>query len=95
MCTLLWITVCNVVGGEGRLGEARTEVAEVADFWYTLLKPVISRLIRSSEDPDSEETKDFWQKITYNSDGGSGPTCLSGKAILRAPLCILNLRDWG
>lgn len=44
--------------------------------WYALLKPVLSRFVTSFDAPDSEETKDFWQKIAHYSSGGSGPTYL-------------------
>lgn len=45
--------------------------------WYTLLKPVLSRFVQSFDAPESEEIKDFWQKIAHRSGGGSGPTYLS------------------
>ncbi|CAM6084378.1 unnamed protein product [Calypogeia fissa] len=46
--------------------------------WHALLKPVLGGFVRSFEEPDSERTKDFWQKIAHFSNGGSGPTYLSG-----------------
>ncbi|CZR52789.1 uncharacterized protein PAC_02666 [Phialocephala subalpina] len=46
--------------------------------WYELLKPILARFVLSFDAPDSEETKDFWQKIAHYSGGGSGPTYLSG-----------------
>ncbi len=51
--------------------------AEATQF-YNLLKPVLSRFVRSFDCPDSSETKDFWQKIADRSAGGSGPPYLSG-----------------
>lgn len=50
--------------------------AEATQF-YNLLKPVLTRFVRSFDCPDSSETKVFWQKIAHRS-GGSGPTYLSG-----------------
>ncbi|CAM6123541.1 unnamed protein product [Calypogeia fissa] len=46
--------------------------------WHALLKPVLGGFVRSFEEPDSQGTKDFWQKIAHYSGGGSGPTYLSG-----------------
>ena len=51
--------------------------AEATQF-YNLLKPVLTRFVRSFDFPDSSETKDFWQKIADLSAGGSGPRYLSG-----------------
>lgn len=45
--------------------------------WYRLLKPVLDRFVKSFNEPDSEETKDFWQRIAHYYNGGSGPTYLS------------------
>ncbi|CAM6084376.1 unnamed protein product [Calypogeia fissa] len=46
--------------------------------WHALLKPVLAGFVHSFEEPDSQGTKDFWQKIAHYSGGGSGPTYLSG-----------------
>ena len=51
--------------------------AEAADF-YTLLKPVVARMVTSFDTPESEETKDFWGRIVHQHKGGSGPDYLSG-----------------
>lgn len=45
--------------------------------WHSLLMPVLKRFVSSFESSESEETKDFWQKIAHYSGGGSGPTYLS------------------
>ena len=52
---------------------------EETTVWYGLLKPVIKRFVQTFDNPDSEEIKDFWQKIAHYSGGGSGPTYLSGE----------------
>jgi len=46
--------------------------------WYNILQPVLKRFVKSFEEPESAATRDFWQKIAAHSDGGSGPTYLSG-----------------
>ena len=51
--------------------------AEATQF-CNLLKPVLTRFVRSFDCPDSLETKDFWQKIADQSPYGSGSTYLSG-----------------
>ena len=50
---------------------------EEAGTWYGLLKPVLERFVKSFDEPEAEETKDFWQKIAHRSGGGSGPSYLS------------------
>ncbi|KAH7348321.1 hypothetical protein BKA65DRAFT_525548 [Rhexocercosporidium sp. MPI-PUGE-AT-0058] len=49
-----------------------------AGVWYGLLQPVLKRFVMSFDEPDSEGTRDFWQKIAHYSGGGSGPKYLSG-----------------
>jgi hypothetical protein len=46
--------------------------------WHALLKPVLTRFVRTFDEPHSAETKDFWQRIAHFENGGSGPTWLSG-----------------
>ncbi|RDW79917.1 hypothetical protein BP6252_04555 [Coleophoma cylindrospora] len=53
-------------------------LGEQAGQFGMLLKPVIQRFVTSFDQPDSFETKDFWQTIAHYSGGGSGPTYLSG-----------------
>jgi hypothetical protein len=50
--------------------------------WYELLKPVFKMFVKTLDAPESEEIKDFWQKIAHYSGGGSGPTYLSGITLL-------------
>ena len=57
---------------------------EEAGTWYGLLKPVLERFVKSFDEPEAEETKDFWQKIAHRSGGGSGPSYLS---VRFSPLC--------
>lgn len=49
-----------------------------ASQFHDLLKPVLTRFVKSFDCPNSSETKDFWQKIADRSGGGSGPQWLSG-----------------
>ncbi len=41
--------------------------------FYTLLKPVVSRFVRSFENSAGEEVVSFWQRIAHFTEGGSGP----------------------
>lgn len=50
---------------------------EESTQWYRLLKPVISRFIRTFDDPQAPEISDFWAKIV-NRRGGSGVDEISG-----------------
>jgi hypothetical protein len=50
--------------------------------WYELLKPVFRMFLKTFDAPESDKMKDFWQKIAHYSDGGSGPTYLSGRTLL-------------
>ncbi|KAL8790380.1 MAG: hypothetical protein Q9195_006398 [Heterodermia aff. obscurata] len=45
--------------------------------FYELLKPVLTRFVDSFTSPDSECTRDFWQKIA-DKNSGSGFTMISG-----------------
>ncbi|KAG0199948.1 hypothetical protein BGX28_006876 [Mortierella sp. GBA30] len=58
--------------------EKLVKYGEVAIHWHNLLKPVLTGLINTFSNPDSEDTKNFWQSIAHCQGGGSGPTYLSG-----------------
>ncbi|MCJ1463123.1 hypothetical protein MMC07_001728 [Pseudocyphellaria aurata] len=51
---------------------------EEAGRWYDLLKPVITRFVKTFDEPETEETKDFWQKIVHRRREGSGTSYYSG-----------------
>lgn len=59
-------------------------VERLADFgeqpatWLSVLKPVLSRFVRSFDDPTSVEIVEFWQQIADYRIGGSGADSLSG-----------------
>lgn len=57
--------------------ERLTSFGEEPTQWSELLKPVLARFVKSFDDPDSEETRDFWQRIAHKQNMGSGPTYLS------------------
>ena len=46
-------------GGYGRLKEFGKETEE----WCKILVPVLKRFVRSFDEPDSEEIKEFWRMI--------------------------------
>jgi len=46
--------------------------------WHALLKPVLTRFVKAFDAPNSEENKEFWQKIAHREQDGSGPEYLSG-----------------
>jgi hypothetical protein len=71
---------------------------EEPTMWYDLLKPVFTKFVETFDDPESENIKDFWQKIAHYSGGGSGPSYLSGsylppKIHSSSPLRHLNRMD--
>jgi hypothetical protein len=45
--------------------------------FYSLLKPVLTRFVRTFDDPESDDTKDFWSRIAHES-RGSGTHRISG-----------------
>ncbi|KAK3831973.1 MAG: hypothetical protein J3R72DRAFT_389143, partial [Linnemannia gamsii] len=57
--------------------EKLTEYGEETTQWRDLLKAVLTRFVETFNNPDSEETKDFWRKIAHLR-GGSGPSSISG-----------------
>ncbi|KAJ7474121.1 hypothetical protein FB451DRAFT_1351505 [Mycena latifolia] len=46
--------------------------------WYHLLVPVISRFVKSFDEPGSAETVKFWQQVAHYEPGGSGPSHYTG-----------------
>ena len=60
-----------------RLEKLSTFGEEPAQF-YRLLKPVISRFVKSFNEPESEDTISFWQRIAHFQARGSGPSYYSG-----------------
>jgi hypothetical protein len=48
--------------------------------WYRMLQPVLRRFVLAFDEgyTDSEENRDFWQRVAHYSRGGSGPTYLCG-----------------
>lgn len=81
-CGLPSVTLLGQKEDWEKLGEKLERLptfGEETAEWYTLLKPVVGRFVKSFDEPDSEATKDFWQRIAHYSNGGSGPTYLSGK----------------
>lgn len=57
--------------------ERLPEFGEEPGMWYGLLKPVLAGFVNSFDEPETEGTIDFWQKVVHYSGGGSGPTYLS------------------
>lgn len=58
--------------------EKLKEYGEEPTEFYKLLRPVISRFVRSFDDPTSKETISFWQRIAHYIPGMSGPSYYSG-----------------
>lgn len=48
------------------------------DHFQRLLKPVVSGILRSFDDPKSPDVLSFWQRAMSRHAGGSGPTYYSG-----------------
>ena len=45
--------------------------------WSELLKPVLRRFVKTFDEPESDDTKTFWQTIVHHT-GGSGTNYFSG-----------------
>ncbi|KAL9637424.1 MAG: hypothetical protein Q9164_002196 [Protoblastenia rupestris] len=60
-----------------RLDKLETFGAESSEF-CRLLRPVVSRFVKSFDDPASEEIISFWQRIAHHYNMGSGPSYYSG-----------------
>lgn len=58
--------------------EKMKDYGEEPTIFCNLLKPVLTRFVKSIQSPDSEEILDFWQKIVNVNNMGSGTTLLSG-----------------
>ena len=60
-----------------RLDKLETLGLEPSQF-CSLLRPVLSRFVNSFDEPASEDTINFWQRIAHYHWGGSGPSYYSG-----------------
>ncbi len=60
-----------------RLDKLETFGVEPNQF-CNLLRPVVSRFVKSFDEPASEDTLGFWQRIAHYERGGSGPSYYSG-----------------
>ena len=60
-----------------RLDKLETFGVEPSQFCH-LLRPVLSRFVKSFDEPTSEDTIGFWQQIAHHHEGGSGPSYYSG-----------------
>ncbi|KAM0798439.1 hypothetical protein BDR22DRAFT_373388 [Usnea florida] len=60
-----------------RLDKLESFGAEPTQF-CKLLRPVVSRFVKSFDEPASEDTISFWQRIAHFRSGGSGPSYYSG-----------------
>ncbi|KAK4893743.1 hypothetical protein LTR27_007990 [Elasticomyces elasticus] len=60
-----------------RLEKLRTYGKETARF-ADLLQPVLRGFIKSFEDPEAEEVKDFWNRVVSHHSRGSGASYYSG-----------------
>ena len=60
-----------------RLDKLETFGVETTRFCH-LLRPVLSRFVKSFDEPASEDTLSFWQRIADYKCGGSGPSYYSG-----------------
>ena len=60
-----------------RLDKLETFGVEPSQF-CNLLRPVLSHFVKSFDEPASEDTVNFWQRIAHYHRGGSGPSYYSG-----------------
>lgn len=60
-----------------RLDKLETFGVEPSQF-CNLLRPVLSCFVKSFDEPASEDTVNFWQRIAHYHMGGSGPSYYSG-----------------
>ena len=60
-----------------RLDKLETFGVEPSQF-CSLLRPILSHFVKSFDEPASEDTINFWQRIAHYQRGGSGPSYYSG-----------------
>ncbi|KAK6532584.1 hypothetical protein TWF281_006767 [Arthrobotrys megalospora] len=51
---------------------------EETTFFAKLLRPILKRFVMCFDDPESQESKDFWQTVVSRHGGGSGPRYIGG-----------------
>lgn len=85
MCALPSVTL---LGTQNDWVDILQRIERLKDFgdepstWYTLLKPILTRFVKTFDAPSSQEIRSFWQLIAHDTNNGSGPTYLSGKLFL-------------
>ena len=66
-----WVYILNRI-------EKLKEFGSETTAWYRLLHPVLSRFVKSFDEPNSSENLEFWSKVAHFESFGSGPMYLSG-----------------
>jgi hypothetical protein len=69
-----WVQLRDAVVDPTKLPSLGVETAE----WSRVLGVVLDHFVDSFDNPDTPETKMFWQTIAHHSGGGSGPRYWSG-----------------
>ena len=81
MCGLPSVTL---LGEKADWESILTKIDRIPEFgsdpetWHQLLKPVITRFVRTFDLPETTETNNFWQQIVHWRSGDSGPDYVSG-----------------
>ena len=80
----MWPSECDLLGEKAdweliytRLDKLETFGAESSEF-CRLLRPVVSRFVKSFDESASEDIISFWQRIAHYHSMGSGPSYYSG-----------------
>ncbi|KAI9712772.1 MAG: hypothetical protein M1820_001394 [Bogoriella megaspora] len=54
------------------------ELGQETTQWYAVLSPILSYFVRSWDEPDHPDVRDFWNRIASKESMGSGPDYLTG-----------------
>ncbi|KAG0338179.1 hypothetical protein BG000_004414 [Podila horticola] len=82
--TLCGLPAVTLLGEKGDWEKLLIRIEKLAEYgeettqWRNLLKAVLTGFVKTFNNPDSEETKDFWMRISQREFGGSGPSYISG-----------------
>ncbi|KAF9377444.1 hypothetical protein CPB97_010203, partial [Podila verticillata] len=84
VCSLCGLPAVTLLGEKDDWEKLLVKIEKLAEYgeetsqWRNLLKVVLTGFVETFNNPDSEETKDFWMRISQREFGGSGPSYISG-----------------
>ncbi|KAF7314838.1 hypothetical protein MKEN_00958300 [Mycena kentingensis (nom. inval.)] len=83
-CIMCGIPRVTLLGDKADWENVRARADKLKEYgvetiaWHHMLVPVLTRFVRSFEEPDSDATRAFWGQPAHFQSGGSGPSTYTG-----------------